>query len=101
AEACVRLMGLARSEWDARIGLSYVNVGCGEDQTVRELAQAIARVTGFGGALEFDASKPDGTPRKLLDSGRVLSTGWRPRLSLEDGLRATYAWFREHVAARA
>ena len=101
AEACLKLMSLSRADWDARIGLPFCNVGSGEDQTVRELALAIQRIVGFEGKLEFDASKPDGTPRKLLDSGRLRATAWRPRHSLEEGLRATYRWFREHVAARA
>jgi GDP-L-fucose synthase len=99
AEACLRLMALSRAKWDAQIGLPLCNVGCGEDQTIRELAQAIQRVVGFDGRLEFDASKPDGTPRKLMDSTRLWQTGWRPRLTLEEGLRRTYAWFKENLAA--
>jgi len=101
AGACLRLMALPRADWDRQIGLPFCNVGCGEDQTVRDLAHTIQRVVGFDGTLEFDTGKPDGTPRKLLDSARLRQIGWRPRLSLEDGLRATYAWFREHVATRA
>jgi GDP-L-fucose synthase len=101
AEACVQLMGLSRSEWDRSIGLPFCNVGCGEDRPIRELAQLIQRVVGFEGRLEFDTSKPDGTPRKLMDSSRLRQTGWKPKRALEDGLRATYAWFREHVATRA
>jgi GDP-L-fucose synthase len=101
AEACLRLMALPRPEWDTRIGVPFCNVGCGEDQTIRELAQTIQRVVGFDGRLEFDASKPDGSPRKLMDSTRLWQTGWRPRLSLEDGLRSTYAWFKENAATRA
>jgi GDP-L-fucose synthase len=101
ADACVRLMALPRAEWDAQIGLPFCNVGCGEDQSIRDLADLIKRVVGFEGALEFDPSKPDGTPRKLMDSTRLWQTGWRPRLSLEEGLRSTYAWFKENVAARA
>jgi GDP-L-fucose synthase len=101
AEACLRLMALPRADWDRQVGLPFCNVGCGEDQTVRELAQAIQQVVGFDGRLEFDAGKPDGTLRKLLDSTRLRQTGWRPRRSLDEGLRATYAWFRENVAGRA
>ena len=70
-----------------------VNVGCGSDVTIRELAELVAKVIGYEGRLEFDASKPDGTPRKLLDVGRLTALGWRPRISLEDGLRGTYEWF--------
>ncbi|MGH8442970.1 MAG: GDP-L-fucose synthase family protein [Nevskiaceae bacterium] len=94
AEACVRLMALSRAEWDAQIGLPFCNVGSGKDQTIRELAEIIQRVVGFDGALEFDASKPDGAPRKLMDSTRLRQIGWRPRLNLEEGLKGTYDWFR-------
>jgi len=100
ADACLRLMALSRADWDSQIGLPFCNVGCGEDQTIRELAQVIQRVVGYEGAIEFDSSKPDGTPRKLMDSARLWQSGWRPRLSLEDGLRSTYAWFRENVAGQ-
>ena len=98
AAACLKLMSLPRDDWDRQIGLPFCNVGSGEDQTIRELAQAIQRVVGFEGKLDFDTSKPDGTPRKLLDSTRLRGTGWRPQLSLEDGLRATYRWFQQNVA---
>ena len=72
---------------------SPINVGTGVDVTIRELAELICEVVGFTGKLEFDASKPDGTPRKLLDIARVGALGWRPRIALRDGLRATYQWF--------
>jgi GDP-L-fucose synthase len=101
ADACVRLMNLSRADWDKGIGLPFCNVGSGEEYTIRELMQTMQRVVGYDGKLEFDASKPDGTPRKLMDSSRLRKTGWQPRLSLEQGLRATYDWFRENVAARA
>src|SRR5690606_39024144 len=74
--------------------LSHVNVGTGRDCTIRELAEAIARVTGFQGRIRFDASKPDGTPRKLLDVDRLATLGWQASIDLEDGLADTYAWFR-------
>ena len=75
-----------------------VNVGCGEDVTIRELAELICEVVGFAGRLEFDASKPDGTPRKLLDVSRLRSLGWTPRVSLREGIRETYEWYlRERV----
>jgi GDP-L-fucose synthase len=98
AAACLRLMALPREEWDRKVGLPFCNVGCGEDLTIRELALTIQRVVGHEGRLEFDTSKPDGTPRKLMDSARLRGIGWEPRVSLEDGLRATYAWFRENAA---
>lgn len=76
--------------------LSHINVGTGVDCTIRELAETVARVTGFQGRLVFDASKPDGTPRKLMDVSRLAALGWKARVSLEDGLRDAYAWFLNH-----
>lgn len=76
--------------------LSHINVGTGTDCTIRELAQTLARVTGFVGTLTFDASKPDGTPRKLLDVSKLTGMGWRAHIQLEDGLRETYRWFLEN-----
>jgi GDP-L-fucose synthase len=80
--------------------LSHLNIGTGVDCTIRELAETIARVTGFTGKLVFDASRPDGTPRKLLDVSRIAATGWRANVPLEDGLRDTYQWFlaNQHTA---
>ena len=79
-------------------GEPIVNIGWGEDVSIRELAEMVAAATGFGGRLVFDASKPDGTPRKLLDTSRLTSLGWKPRIALKDGIAQTYAWFREHIA---
>jgi GDP-L-fucose synthase len=79
-------------------GEEIVNVGVGEDISIRELAELIAKVVGFRGEIAYDTSKPDGTPRKLLDVSRLFSMGWRPRIPLEEGLRQTYAWFQAHVA---
>ncbi len=73
--------------------LSHINVGSGADVTIRELAETIARVTGYTGQISFDSSKPDGTPRKLMDVSRLARMGWRARIGLEDGIRDTYAWF--------
>ena len=72
---------------------SHINVGTGVDCTIRELAESVARVTGFAGRLVFDSSKPDGSLRKLLDVSRLASMGWRASITLEDGLRDTYQWF--------
>ena len=72
---------------------ALINVGFGEDVTIRELAEAICEVVGFGGALTFDTTKPDGTPRKLMDSTRLLSLGWKPGIPLREGIRRTYAWY--------
>jgi len=73
--------------------LSHINVGTGVDCTIRELAETIARVTGFTGKLVFDVTKPDGTPRKLMDISLLKSLGWTASITLEDGLRDSYAWF--------
>jgi GDP-L-fucose synthase len=70
-----------------------LNVGVGDDVTIREVAEMIREVVGFAGRLEFDASRPDGTPRKLLDVSRLSALGWRPTIGLEEGLRSTYEWF--------
>ncbi len=76
--------------------LSHINVGTGVDCTIRELATTIAKVTGFQGQISFDATKPDGTPRKLMDVSRLGSMGWGATIGLEDGLRDAYRWFIEH-----
>ena len=73
-----------------------VNVGFGEDVSIRELAELVRETVGYRGAIRFDTSKPDGTPRKLLDSSRLLATGWRPRINLRDGVASTYDWLLEH-----
>ena len=75
-----------------------VNVGWGEDLTIRELAETVMSAIGYTGALTFDHSKPDGTPRKLLDVSRLQSLGWRPRIPLQAGIEGTYAWFKEHAS---
>jgi GDP-L-fucose synthase len=77
---------------------AIVNVGWGEDVTIRELAEMVASAIGYSGALIFDSSKPDGTPRKLLDTTRLTELGWKPSISLRDGIARTYAWFLEHFA---
>jgi GDP-L-fucose synthase len=78
--------------------MSHINVGSGEDCTIAELAQLVAEVTGFNGSIEFDRSKPDGTPRKLLDVSRLQSLGWSAAISLPEGLKDAYAWFLDHQA---
>ncbi|MNZ89710.1 GDP-L-fucose synthase [compost metagenome] len=77
--------------------LSHINVGTGVDCTIRELAETVARVTGFSGQLTFDASKPDGTPRKLMDVSRLKALGWQAGIGLEDGLRDAYHWYVDNV----
>ena len=77
--------------------LSHINVGTGVDCTIRELAESIARVSGFDGDLLFDTSKPDGTERKLMDNTRMEALGWRSQISLEKGLKSAYHWYLENV----
>ena len=86
AKAIVHLMQVYEGE-------EIVNIGCGEDVTIRELAEMVAGVVGYSGRIVFDATKPDGTPRKLLDTGRANSLGWHPTVSLRDGIAVTYAWY--------
>ncbi|HEV7725954.1 MAG TPA: GDP-L-fucose synthase [Modestobacter sp.] len=76
-----------------------INIGVGEDLSIRELAELVADVVGYQGALEFDTSKPDGTPRKLLDVSKVHDLGWRAEIELRNGLTETYAWYQEQLAA--
>jgi GDP-L-fucose synthase len=82
-------------------GDSHVNVGSGEDLTILELARLVAEVVGFKGEIVCDASKPDGTPRKLMSADKLRGMGWAPRIGLRDGIAATYRWFLEHAAASA
>ena len=103
ADACVTLMSMKDEPFDAQ-ATQYpplINIGCGEDLTIKELAELVARTIGFKGALKFDTSKPDGTPRKLLDVGRLFSLGWRPTVQLDAGIRAAYEDFlhRQPVTA--
>jgi GDP-L-fucose synthase len=103
ADASVYVMELdaGRHARDTRPTLSHINVGMGTDCTIRELAETLVRVVGFTGQLTFDGTRPDGTPRKLMDGSRLSSLGWRPRVALEDGLAETYRWFlRHHYHAR-
>ena len=98
AAACVHVMALEKSVIESATApmCSHINIGTGVDVTIRELAETIKRVVGFEGELKFDASKPDGTPRKLLDVSKINSLGWQANISLADGLRSTYEWFLEH-----
>ena len=89
AEACLFLMRNYENE-------DFINIGAGKDITILELAHLVKGITGFAGDLEMDKSKPDGTPRKLLDTSRIRDLGWQPRISLEDGIRQTYEWYKEY-----
>ena len=77
--------------------LSHINVGTGVDCTIRELAETLVKVIGFEGDLVFDASKPDGTPRKLMDVFRLKGMGWQADISLKQGLAGTYSWFQQNI----
>jgi GDP-L-fucose synthase len=70
-----------------------INVGVGEDVSIKELAETIKRIIGFEGSIEWDSSKPDGTPRKLLDVSRLTDLGWKAKISLEEGISSTYQWY--------
>jgi GDP-L-fucose synthase len=76
----------------------HINVGFGQDLSIRELAELTAHVVGFSGRIESDSSKPDGTPRKLMDSGKLRALGWQPSIALADGLASTYRWYRDLIA---
>jgi len=95
ANACVFIMELDNQTYEANTQpmLSHINVGSGEDLTIRELAEQVRSVTGFQGEIVFNTDQPDGTPRKLLDVSRLKSMGWSPTIGLEEGLQTTYEWF--------
>jgi GDP-L-fucose synthase len=94
ADACVHLLQVYSGE-------DHVNVGCGEDLTIAELAETVRRVVGFAGRLRYNSERPDGTPRKLLDISRLNALGWRPRVALADGLAEAYRWYLEQVVPDA
>ena len=97
AEACVFLLGLPDERYANLVtpeALPLVNIGAGNDLSICELAELVCEVVGFRGRLEFDASKPDGTPRKLLDTGRLERLGWHPRIALREGVRMAYEDFK-------
>jgi GDP-L-fucose synthase len=103
ADACAMLLGM-KDEAFAAQAMQYpplINVGCGVDLTIRELAGMVAKTIGFKGTLKFDTSKPDGTPRKLLDVGRLYSLGWRPTIQLDAGIKAAYLDFLQRQAITA
>jgi GDP-L-fucose synthase len=91
ARACVQLM---EQDYDG----SFVNIGCGNDITIRELVEEVVAVVGFEGELQFDTSKPDGTPQKLLDVSKANALGWKAEIALRPGIQDAYKWFLEHVA---
>ena len=93
-EACV----FALEHWSPAPGeLTYLNVGTGKDLTIRELAEEVARATGFKGIIQWDTSKPDGTPKKQLDISRLTQLGWNAKIPLKKGIAETVALFREQL----
>jgi len=101
ADACVFLMTLPEEKFDGLLGgptPPLINIGWGEDITIKELAHLVQEVVGYPGRLVFDPSKPDGTPRKLLDTSKINALGWRPRIGLREGIQDAYRWYLEHAA---
>jgi GDP-L-fucose synthase len=108
ADACLFLINLPENKFSSLLAPSpqspapaLINVGSGEEVTIRELALLIKDVVGFAGEMIFDTTKPDGTPRKLCDVGKLHAMGWRHRTRLEEGIRSTYAWYLSNAAPPA
>lgn len=99
AAASLHVLDLSREDYSANTQpmLSHINVGTGEDITIAELAEMIADVTGFKGRIVFDAGKPDGTPRKLMDVSRLSGMGWKATIPLRHGIAETFRWYLDHV----
>ena len=83
---------LASEKYDSSL---HLNVGTGGDLSIKELAQKVADAAGFTGEIKWDSTKPDGTPRKVLDVSRIKALGWKPRITLEEGIASTIAWYKE------
>jgi GDP-L-fucose synthase len=101
AAACVFVMRLSDKQYAhacAGGAVSHLNVGCGKDNTIRELAEIIRKAVGFEGAVSWDSSRPDGMPQKLLDISRLSGLGWRPQVDLLEGIGHAYEWYRSRVA---
>ena len=99
ARACVLVMNLTQQSYNGvtEPRSSQINVGSGVDCSIAELADLIREVTGFEGSVEYDVSKPDGAPRKLLDVSKLASLGWSPDYDLRHGLENTYIWYVDHI----
>tara|TARA_B100001248_G_scaffold152218_1_gene114415 strand:+ start:7404 stop:8360 length:957 start_codon:yes stop_codon:yes gene_type:complete len=99
ASACVHVMNLEKRILAEKVSknISHLNVGSGKDHSIKELAEIISRVVGFEGEIKFDASKPDGTPRKLLDVSKLQELGWTYSITLDDGLQGTYDWYKQNI----
>ena len=100
ADASLFVLNLSQEDYDANTEdmLSHINVGCGTDVSILELAQMVAGVTGFTGEITTDTSKPDGTMQKLMDVSRLSAMGWTAKIELESGIEETYRWFLENIS---
>ena len=98
AAASIHVLGLSTAHYQSNTApmLSHLNVGTGEDVTIKELAETIQEVIGFTGDIIWDSTKPDGTLRKLMDVSKIKALGWEPKVSLKEGLIDTYRWFIAH-----
>jgi len=101
AAACIHIMNIPKNQFVSAVDsrTSHINIGTGKDCSIKELAELIAATTGFSGSLRFDPTKPDGTPRKLLDVSKLKNLGWQSSITLEAGLQDTYRWFKEQTAS--
>ena len=93
ADACVYLM----ENFDAEDIGEFVNIGVGKDINIKELAELIKVIVGFEGKIKYDMSKPDGTPQKLLDIGKLNALGWKSEISFKEGIESTYEWYKEQL----
>ena len=103
ADACIFLMNLDPARYDSLLVVDappLINIGTGEDVTIRELAETVARVLGFKGSLSFDPTRPDGTPRKLMEVSRLQHLGWRHTTTLEEGIRLTWQAVRHQLTSK-
>ena len=99
ARASIHVMNLPLEQYKAVTDprLTHINVGSGVDCSIAELVSTIGAVTGFAGKIEYDTSKPDGAPRKLMDNSKLISLGWQPQIGLKDGLQDAYQWYVDHI----
>ncbi len=95
ADACLYVLKHLEAQDLFDRGISHINIGTGQDITIKELAEKIAKTVGYSGKIVFDTSKPDGTPRKLLDVSRLSNLGWQAKIGLDEGLESTYKWYRQ------
>jgi nucleoside-diphosphate-sugar epimerase len=102
AEACIHVMNVEKNKWDAvtEPRCNYVNLGSGYDIPISEFVKITAEVVDYQGGIEYDTTRPDGAMSKLTDNSKINSLGWKPRVELIDGLKLTYEWYLNNVAAK-